>query len=125
MHWARILIVVCTVIEAGWMAFDGCRALVVGNFITPSSGPHAGQLGPWRHLVARVGLDPNGTPIKLVFALYGCGWLLLGVAFVCGATWSWSAMLGAALGALWFLPFGTVLSLVQAALLLVFRSRLA
>jgi len=125
MHWARALILLCTLMEAGWMAFDGSRALVVGDFISPTSGPHAGQLGPWRHLVQRVGLDPHGTPIKVIFAVYGWAWILVGVEFARGASWSWSAMLGAALGALWFLPLGTLFSVVQVALLLLFRQRLA
>ena len=38
---------------------------------------------------------------------------------------AWSAMLGAALGALWFLPLGTLFSVVQVALLLLLRRRLA
>jgi hypothetical protein len=125
MFWARILILLCTFIEAGWMAFDGSRALVVGDFITPSSGPSAGQLGPWRHVVERVGVNPRGTAMKLIFAVYGWAWLAIAVGFARGATWSWSAMAVASLGALWFLPLGTVLSAVQLTLLLVYRGRLS
>lgn len=121
MHWARVLILLCTLLEAGWMAFDGTRALVVGEFVTPTSGPYAGQLGPWSHLVQRVGLNPRGTPMKVIFAVYGIAWLVVGAGFALGARWSWPAMLVAAVGAVWFLPFGTVLSVVQVALLLVFR----
>jgi hypothetical protein len=125
MHWARILILLCTLMEAGWMAFDGTRALVVGDFITRTSGPYAGQLGPWRHLVQGVGLNPRGTSMKVIFAVYGWAWLLVGVGFARGASWTWTVMLGAALGALWFLPLGTLLSVVQVALLMVFRNSLA
>ncbi len=42
--------------EAGYMAFDGSRALLVGTYITPQSGPFAGQLGPWSSLVANLGI---------------------------------------------------------------------
>lgn len=121
---ARVLILVLTIAEAGWLAFDGTRALVVGDFITPKSGPYAGQVGPWRHLVQRVGLDPRGTPIKLIFTAYGWAWLLVGIAFAAGAPWSWAAMLVAAASALWFLPFGTLCSLAQIALLVGLRARL-
>lgn len=121
---ARILILVFTVIEAGWLAFDGTRALLVGDFITPKSGPYAGQVGPWRHLVQRVGLNPRGTPMKVIFATYGWVWLLVGVAFAAGAPGSRAAMLVAAAGALWFLPFGTLCSLAQIALLIGLPARL-
>lgn len=40
-NWARVLILVFTIAEAGWLAFDGTWALVVGDFITPKSGPYA------------------------------------------------------------------------------------
>ena len=124
MHWARMLILLCTLVEAGWMAFDGSRALVVGDFVTPKSGPYAGQLGPWSRVVQGVGLDPRGTPVKALFAVYGWAWLLAAVGFAWGARWSWNLMLAAALGALWFLPLGTLLSVVQVALLIAFRNRL-
>jgi hypothetical protein len=124
MRWLRILILVLTVIEAGWMAFDGSRALIVGQLITPSSGPHAGQVGPWQHLVRRVGINPTGTAMQIVFAVYGWAWLAVALAFAFRRPGSWTAMLVAATGALWFLPLGTVCSLVQIALLVAARSRL-
>jgi hypothetical protein len=123
-HWSRVAILFLVLIEAGWMAFDGIRALIVGDFITPKTGSSAGQLGPWRHLVQRVGLNPRGTPMKLVFAVYGLTWLTLGIGFLRGASWGWSAMLFAAIGALWFLPIGTLFSLIQITLLLAFRTHL-
>jgi hypothetical protein len=123
MHWTRIAVLVLVLIEAGWMAFDGSRALIVGEFITPKSGPGAGQLGPWRHLVEQVGLNPRGTLMKLIFAVYGLSWLALAIGFWRGASWSWSAMLIAAIGALWFLPIGTLLSMLQIILLVGFRAR--
>ena len=124
MHWTRVAVLSLVLIEAGWMAFDGSRALLVGDFITPKTGPSAGQLGPWRHLVARVGLNPRGTPMKAIFALYGLTWLGLAIGFLRGATWAWSAMLIAAIGALWFVPIGTFFSILQIFLLLGFRGYL-
>jgi hypothetical protein len=54
-----------------WMGFDGIRALTVGDYVTPRTGPYAGQLGPWRLVVGAVGLDPRGTPMKLGFVAFG------------------------------------------------------
>ena len=123
-NWARVLILVFATAEAGWLAFDGTRALIVGDFITPKSGPYAGQVGPWRHLVQAVGLDPRGTPMKVIFAVCGWVWLLIAVAFAVGMRGSWMAMLVAAAGTLWFLPVGTVCSLAQIAMLVGLRARL-
>ena len=120
----RVLILLCVLLEAGWMAFDGGRALIVGDYVTSESGPDRGEIGPWRHAVTAVGLDPRGTPMKVTFCVYGVGSLLLAVGFARGLAWSWTAMVVAAIGALWYLPLGTVLSGVQIVLLLTFRSRL-
>jgi hypothetical protein len=62
--------------------------------------------------------------MKVIFAVYGWGWLAVGVAFAVAAPWSWGAMVFAAAGALWFLPFGTVCSVIQIALLIGLRARL-
>lgn len=115
------IIVVLAVLEAGWMTFDGARALVVGDYVTPSSGEYAGQLGPWSKVVTAAGIEPRSTLMKSIFVVYGVVWIVIVVAFIRSATWAWTAMLIAAAGALWYLPVGTFLSLVQIVLLVVLR----
>ena len=38
----RWLTVLLCLLQGGYMLLDGCRALVVGTYITPSAGEHAG-----------------------------------------------------------------------------------
>lgn len=113
--------IVCglALIVAGWFVFDGGRALVVGDYVTPSSGEHAGQLGLWAGVVAAVGIEPRSTTMKLIFVVYGVAWLSVIGAFLAGRSWAWTAMLAAAIGSLWYLPFGTLLGVVQVVLLLL------
>jgi hypothetical protein len=118
---AFALIVFVVVLEAGWMLFDGTRALVVGDYVTPSAGPYAGELGPWSTLVARAGIPPRSTAMKSTFVVYGAVWLAVLLAFVRGRPWAWGAMLAAAIGSLWYLPVGTALSVLQIILLLLMR----
>jgi hypothetical protein len=113
MNALRILIIIVALFEAGWMTFDGARALTYGDYVTPKSGPYAGQLGPWHRIVSAVGIAPRSTFMKAAFVVYGVTWLVIIVAFARGASWSWAAMMGAAIGALWYLPIGTVFSLAQ------------
>src|SRR5688572_18683824 len=101
------------------MAFDGTLALVTGEYLTPSEGPYAGQLGPWHHIVSAIGIDPRSTFMKLVFLVYGLAWLAVIVAFIRRRPRSWAAMLLAALGSSWNLFFGTMTSVVLVALLLI------
>ena len=105
------------------MAFDGAHALYHGDYVTPSSGPHAGQLGPWSQVVAALGLEPRGLTMKLVFLSLGGAWLVVLVVYALRAPRAWKGMLVCAVLSLWYLPFGTLLGLIQIAFLLSRRLR--
>ena len=62
--WLSVLLIAAT---AGWMVFDGTRALIVGDYFTQQNGEFAGQLGPWSYLVQAIGLDPRSVWMKLLF----------------------------------------------------------
>ena len=99
------------------MVFDGSRALVVGEYVTPTTGPHAGQLGPWSEVVQAVGIPPRSTGMKVIFISYGLIYLGMTVAFLVRAPKARRGMIIVALLGLWYLPFGTLINLVVLALL--------
>ncbi|MDH3198652.1 MAG: hypothetical protein OEO21_10475 [Candidatus Krumholzibacteria bacterium] len=117
------VVIVLALLEGGWLAFDGARAFVAGDYVTPRSGRHAGELGPWSKLVTAVGIDPRSTLMKGIHVAVGGAWLVAIAAFAWGASWSWWAMLACAVAGLWYLPFGTLLSLIQIVLLMLVRQR--
>lgn len=119
MNVLKWLIIFLAFTEAGWMAFDGMRALIVGDYVTPSTGEHAGQLGPWQYVVSAIGIAPRSTLMKLIFTIYGFAWLVIIVAFARGVSWARTAMLLAAVGSLWYLPVGTCTSVLVIVLMLV------
>ena len=119
MHWAGWIVVVLALFVAGWFAFEGARALVVGDYITPKSGRHAGQLGPWSKVVSAVGIEPRSTLMKSIFLVFGVVWIGITICFILKLHWAWWAMLLAAAGSLWYLPFGTLLGVVQIIVLLM------
>lgn len=91
-----------------WLAFDGGRALTIGDYVTPSSGRFAGQLGPWSKLIKAVGLDPRGTPVKLLHVVVGLGLVVSAVLLVTHPALGWRCLLVASIAGLWYLPFGTL-----------------
>ena len=113
------LIALLAVVEGGWMAFDGWHALTTGDYVTPQKGRHAGQLGPWAGVVSKAGIPPRSSAMKLIFAVYGTAWMVVMICFLLQIHWAWMAMLIAAIGAIWYLPFGTLLSVIQIVLLLL------
>ena len=117
----RYSVLVLAVLEAGWITVDGTRALLVGDYVTPRSGPHAGRLGPWAQVLGAIGVAPRATGTKVAFVLYGASWLAVAAAYARGASWAPPLMLLAATGTLWYAPVGTVLGVAQVALLLWLR----
>jgi hypothetical protein len=114
----RLLVALLAVVEAGWLAFDGVHALVTGDYVTPASGLHAGQLGPWADLVGAVGLEPRSTLVKSIHVALGTGWLVTLSLWAAGAAGARRALIVAAALGLWYVPFGTLLGVAQIALLL-------
>lgn len=112
MRWFSSVAIALMLLNGAWMAFDGSRALVTGDYVTPKSGVYAGQLGPWASLLRAVGLDPRSSPVKAVFVLYGLAVILASVAFFLGVGWTRTALMALAVLGLWYLPFGTLIGLL-------------
>jgi hypothetical protein len=117
--------VVLSLLQGGYMLLDGGRALVVGTYITPGSGEHAGQLGPWARLVSVVGVEPESTGMKVAFVVLGVLWLGLGAAVAAGSSWGWALGVTLAVGTLWYLVPGTVVSVAVLVLLMTPQVRRA
>ncbi len=118
MHTFKWIILALALLQGGWLLFDGSRALIVGDYVTPSSGPHAGQLGPWSRIVSALGFAPRSTFIKCLHLLLGLAWLVALLVFVLRPASGWWAILGCAVASLWYLPMGTLMSIIVLVLLL-------
>jgi len=119
MRPARWIVIGTATLVAGWFAFDGAHALATGDYVTPASGRFESRYGTWAMLVEGVGVDPASTPMKAAFLLSADLWLVAVGLYAAEARHSRWLMLGAAIGASWYLPFGTLLCIVQVALLLL------
>ena len=106
-------------LSGGWMAFDGGRALIDGDYVTPSGGEMAGQLGPWSSLIKAVGIAPRSTLMKSIFLIYSLIYLGLALALGLGSPWAWPPLLVVAILGLWYVPFGTFLSILVIVLLML------
>lgn len=110
-----ILLAVC-LLQGGYMLFDGMHRLLTGNYF-------GGQLGPWAALVAAVGISPGS--MAPVFVVLGIVWLVGGAAWLFRARWSTGLLIAVSAISLAYLVFGTVLSLIALAILLMHRTRKA
>ena len=119
MNWKDWAIIILVGFTAGWMLFDGSRALITGDYTTPSSGKYSGELGPWSNLVKAIGIEPRSTLMKLIFVGYGLAALLVVACFAFGLSWARIALMVVCILGLWFLPIGTITNLISLILLLI------
>jgi hypothetical protein len=103
-----------------WMTFDGARALIVGDYLTPSSGEYAGTLGPWSQLVERIGIRARSTAMMTAFIVIGFVHLAAATLLVLntGEAPRWFALVASLMG-LWYLPSGTVADGIALAIILL------
>lgn len=121
MKWAIVILVV---LNAGWMFFDGTNALVNGDYVTPSSGEYAGQLGPWAGLVEAAGIEPRSVFMKTIFVVYGTFALVAAIGFSLKQSWGLNLLIAMAVLGLWYLPFGTAANIIVLNVLFLNRSKI-
>ena len=113
---AKVIASLIALLVGGWMVFDGIHVLSTGKYFGPE------KPGLWSDAVASIGLDPFRLGVP--FIALGVLWLLFLSAMLLHQSWAWYAALLTAILTLWYLPVGTILSLLYILLLFAFRSRL-
>lgn len=119
MVWKNLIIAILVLFTAGWMLFDGLRALTIGDYVTSTTGEYAGQLGPWSNLVQGFGIEPRSTLMKVVFVLYGLSALAILAYYLLLYRWGRAALVVICFLGLWYLPFGTIANLIVLFLLML------
>jgi hypothetical protein len=123
MPWKKLIITTLVLLTAGWMLFDGSRALIVGDYVTEPTGEYAGQLGPWANLLQGFGIEPRSTLMKSIIVLYGLLALATLWCYWAGYPWAGSALMIVCFLGLWYLPFGTVANLIVLFLMMMAKRR--
>jgi len=112
----KILISLLGFINGGYMLLDGIFAMVKGKYIGPE------KPGPWATLFDK--LDINVFKLGPLFIVFGLAWLLFIVALWTGQSWAYGLGLLVAVLTLWYLPVGTLLSVIVLIILLSSRQKL-
>ena len=102
----RRFAVILGMLQGLFMLIDGLHAWITGSYFAPG-----GQVGPWTRVVAAAGISPFSLTMKLVFIALGVAYILSGAAY---ALYARRAIYFAAVAvlSLWYLPLGTILSLI-------------
>lgn len=120
---SRYIVLALALVQGCWLTLDGGRALTVGDYFTPRSGVHAGQLGPWAGVASSFGVAPRGLLMKSLYFGDGLLWLSAFLAMALRQSRGRWLTIVAAVATLWFVPFGTLSSAIVIVLLLFGRTR--
>lgn len=103
----RRFAVVLSILEGLFMLSDGLHAFITGRYFSPG-----GENAPWGALVAAAGIDPFSTPVKAALVLLGAAFLICAAAYAFYKRHGRFYLGAVAVLTLWYLPLGTLLSLV-------------
>lgn len=104
-----------SLVNALWMLIDGVYVMLNGKYIGPE------KPGPWASLIGFTGFDV--FKLGPMFVAFGIAWAFFVFCLLTGSTWTfWFGIIITVL-TLWYLPFGTIISLIVLGSLIFFRER--
>ena len=112
----KILVIVLSLLNGGWMLLDGIFVLIRGKYIGPP------KPGPWAGLFYKLQVDV--FKLGPLFILFGATWLLFMAGLWMGQAWAWKLGIVISILSLWYLPVGTVISIIVLIVLFTAKSML-
>ena len=98
------------------MLLDGIYVMLKGKYIGPD------KPGPWANLFYK--LDIDVFKLGPVFIVFGFCWLLWLFALWTNQSWAYTTGMLIGIATLWYLPVGTLFSLIVVAILFFARSKI-
>jgi len=111
----KFVVIGVSLINGLWMLIDGIYVLINGKYLGPE------KPGPWAPLLSFTGIDV--FKLGPMFIGFGVAWLVFVAGLLAGSSWAYWWGIIVALLTLWYLPFGTLISLIVLAALIFFHER--
>lgn len=111
----KIVVIILSLLNGGFMLADGIYVLMNGKYIGPE------KPGPWANIFQLFNIDV--FKLGPLFIVFGLAWLCFIAVFIGNLDWAFTFGLVMCVLTLWYLPVGTVFSLIILALLIVLRSK--
>ena len=98
------------------MLADGIYVMLKGKFIGPE------KPGPWASLFYKLNIDVFKTGSMFIFL--GMVWLIFLAGFWANQNWAYLLGLLVSILSLWYLPIGTIISILLIVLIMTFKKKL-
>ena len=100
----KILILILGLLNGGYMLLDGLYVMMKGKYIGPE------KPGPWAELFYK--FDINVFKLGPLFIVFGLLWLIWLYGLWTSQNWSYTFGIMISIMTLWYLPVGTIFSLI-------------
>jgi len=108
----KYVVIALASIQGLWMMIDGVYVIANGKYIGPE------KPGPWASLFGAIGVDV--FKLGPMFVLFGLAWLVFVGALLTEAAWARNLGIVLSVLTLWYLPVGTLISIIVLGSLVVF-----
>ena len=108
----KYLVIGLSLLNGLWMLIDGIHVIARGKYIGPE------KPGPWASLIGLTGVDV--FKLGPLFVLYGVAWIAFVIFSLTDVSWARGFGIALSIATLWYLPVGTLISLIVLAALIFF-----
>jgi hypothetical protein len=112
----KLLVSILGLLNGGYMLVDGIFVMITGKYIGPD------KPGPWANLFYR--LDVDVTKLGPLFVAFGLLWIIWLWGLWTGQSWMFGFGIVISVLTLWYLPIGTIISIIVLLTLLFARDKL-
>lgn len=112
----KIIILLLGFITGGYMLLDGIFVMLKGKYIGPA------KPGPWANLFYK--LDIDVFKLGPLFILFGIAWIVFLSGLLSHQSWAYLLGIIISIMTLWYLPIGTLLSVIVLVVLLTSKQKL-
>jgi hypothetical protein len=111
----KIILSILAFINGAYMLVDGIFVIIKGKYIGPD------KPGPWANLFYKLNVDV--FKLGPLFIIYGLLWLSFLFGLCTNQTWAYLLGLIISVLTLWYLPAGTIISILVILILLTARAK--
>ena len=112
----KIFLTILGLLNGGYMLIDGIYVMLKGKYIGPE------KPGPWANLFYRLNIDV--FKLGPLFITFGILWLIWLYALWTNQSWTYIFGLIISLLTLWYLPVGTLFSIIIFVILLTMKNKI-
>ncbi len=111
----KILLTVIASINASYMLLDGIFVIINGKYIGPE------KPGPWSNIFEKFNI--NVFKLGPIFIVFGILWFVFIYGLQTSQSWAYLFGLFLSIATLWYLPIGTLISVISIVLLVVYINK--